>query len=186
MRLTLSILMIVAVVAGFAAFIVPHYHQISALRVQEADYQTILQNARTLQEERNTLVTKYNSFDPQVLAKLNQMLPNNPENMKLILELYALASQYGLSLQNVKIEDPAADASQTAVARPGAVAPNNEIGTLKINFSVAGPYGGFTDFLRAVEKSLRIIDIQKISFSAADDKAQGFQYTVGIKTYWLK
>lgn len=184
MRLILSILMIAASVAGFAGFIVPHYHQVSALRVQEADYQRILQNARTLQEERNTLVQKYNAFDPQALARLGEMFPSNPENMQLILELYALASQYGLSLQNVKIEDPATDS--TAVSRPGTPSSSSEVGTLRINFSVVGPYGGFTDFLRGVERSLRIIDVEKVSFSAADEKTQTYQYTVGIKTYWLK
>lgn len=183
MRLILSILMLGASIAGFAVFIVPHYNSISQLRAEEADYQTVLTNARKLKEERAALVKRYGSFDKVKLGKLGVMLPTNPENMKLILALQSVAARYGLVLQNVKIEDAASDTQQTN--RPGAQT-STDLGTLKINFSVVGSYGAFTNFVRTVEKSLRVIEFQKISFSAADPKSQNYQYTVSIKTYWLK
>lgn len=176
--------MLIAVIAGFVVFIVPNYHEISALRAQSADYNQVLSNARTLQEERNKLVAKYNAFDPALLGKLNTMLPTNPENMKLILELNSIAKQYGLALQNVKIEDGSTDTQTTA--RPAGAAPNTDIGTLRITFSASGPYVGFTNFIRTIERSLRVVDIDKISFSAIDEARQNYQYTVGVKTYWLK
>lgn len=182
MRLILSILMLLASIAGFAVFIVPHYNTISTLRAQEADYQTVLTNARKLKEQRNALVKKYNSFDQTKLAQLATMLPTNPENMKLILSLQSVASQYGMVLQNVKIEDPSSD---PAGQKPGAQA-NTELGTLTINFSVAGSYASFTNFVRTIERSLRMIEIQKVSFSASDPKSQNYQYSVAVKTYWLK
>lgn len=183
MRLTLSILMLIASIAGFAVFIVPHYNAISALRLQEADYQTVLSNARKLKEQRNALVKKYNSFDQVQLGKLGAMLPTNPENMKLVLALQSVANQYGMVLQNVKIEDPTTESSATA--KPNAQT-NTELGTLTINFSVAGPYVAFTNFVRTIEKSLRMIEIKKVSFSASDPKNQVYQYAVSVKTYWLK
>lgn len=185
MRLILSTLMLIAIIAGFIVFIVPNYHEISALRAKSADYNQVLSNARTLQEERNKLVQKYNSFDPSLLGKLDTMLPTNPENMKLILELNNIAKQYGLALQNVKIEDSSAS-TQPVAARPTGAAANTEIGTLRITFSATGPYVGFTNFIRTIERSLRIVDIDKVTFSALDDTKQNYQYTVGVKTYWLK
>lgn len=185
MRLILSILMLGAVVAGFVWFIVPRYNAIVALRVQKEDYNTILDNARKLEEQRDKLIAKYNAFDQGLLQKLNVMLPVNPENVKLILAMDAAAERYGLILQNVKIEDASASA-QPQAARPGTTPQNTEIGSLKINFSITGSYVGFTNFLRAMETSLRIVDIQKITFSASDDTRQSYQYTVGLKTYWLK
>lgn len=176
--------MMAASIGGFVGFIVPQYKATQALRVQAADYNKILENARTLQEERNKLVTKYNAFDQSLLEKLNAMLPRNPENVKLILELDSIAKQYGINLQNVKIENVTNEA-QTNV-RPGTAPANPDIGTLNITFSVAGSYEGFTNFVRTVEKSLRIVDIQKVTFTALDDTKNTYQYTVGIKTYWLK
>lgn len=184
MRLILSILMLVAVVAGFAFFIVPHYNSISALRAQQADYETILTNARQLKQESNALVTKYNSFDPVQLGELTTMLPSNPENMKLILALQNVASQNGMVLQNVKIDDPDVDAAAQN-SRPGAGA-SSDLGTLTIDFSMAGPYASFTSFIKTIERSLRMLEIQKVSFAVSDPKSQSYQYTVSIKTYWLK
>jgi Tfp pilus assembly protein PilO len=183
MRLIISIIMLGASLVGFLAYILPTYRDIAALRAEQADYNTVLDNAKKLQQERNKLVEKYNALDPALLAQLNTLLPNNPGNVKLILELDALARQYGMVLQNVKIDD--ADAVQAGTARPGTPAINSEVGNLKITFSLLGPYPGFTNFVRSVEKSLRVIDIQKVSFNAVDDK-QNYQYTIGVKTYWVK
>ena len=177
--------MIVAVIAGFVVFIVPTYSDIGALRAQVADFNTVLDNAKTLQQQRNTLVTKYNAFDPNNISKLSTMLPGNQQNVQLILELNAAASQYGMVLQNVKI-----DTSTTTTTTPGASqitsGQNPNIGSLTITFSVAGPYNGFTNFTKTIEKSLRIIDIQKATFTASDPKSTNYQYTVAVKTYWLK
>ncbi len=182
MRLFFSIILLVATIAGFALFIVPHYNAVRALRAQAADYNQILDNAKTLARERNRLVEKYNAFDASQLAKLDAMLPTNPQNVALILELDAVATQNGLLLQNVKIDS--SENQPAPSARPG-TATNNDIGTLSITFTATGPYGGFVNFLQSMERSLRIIDITKVSFTALEDKAN-YQYTVGIKTYWLK
>lgn len=184
MRLILSIFMLAVSIGGFALFIVPQYKEVQEIQAKAKDYNQILDNARTLQEQRNKLVTKYNAFDQTLLTKLNVMLPRNPENVKLILELDSIAKSYGVFLQNVKIEDASSN-TQTAT-RPGTPAANTDIGTLRITFSVSGPYQGFTNFIRTLEKSLRIVDIQKITFTSLDDTRNTYQYTVGIKTYWLK
>lgn len=184
MRLILSLLLLALSIGGFVGFIIPQYKAVQEISATAADYNTILENARTLQEQRNKLVTKYNAFDQGLLTKLNVMLPRNPENVKLILELDSIAKQYGVFLQNVKIEDASSD-GQTAT-RPGTAPVNTDIGTLRITFSVSGPYQGFTNFVRTLERSLRIVDIQKITFTALDDTKNTYQYTVGIKAYWLK
>jgi Tfp pilus assembly protein PilO len=112
------------------------------------------------------------------------MLPANPQNVQLILELNAAASQYGMVLQNVKID--ASTDTPTIPGRPGPGGQSPDVGNLTITFSVAGPYNGFTNFIKTIEKSLRIIDIQKATFTATDPKSTNYQYTVAVKTYWLK
>lgn len=177
--------MLGASIAGFAVFIVPHYNQISELRAQKADYEIVLANARKYKEERNALVKRYNAFDQSKINQLTTMLPGNPDNMKLILALQSVASQYGLLLQNVKTEDSADTSNATSRPAPGSQT-SPDLGTITINFSVSGPYSAFTNYIRSIEKSLRMLEIQKISFAASDPKTQNYQYTVSVKTYWLK
>lgn len=180
MRLILSILMIAASIAGFVIFILPTYKNVQAMRAQESDYNQILSNARKLQEERNKLVQRYNSFDATQLGKLAVMLPENPNNVQLILQMDALARQNGLALQNVRIEET--NETQT---RGATVSANPNIGKLAINFSTVGPYAGFLEFIKSLETSLRIIDIQKIAFASTDDRPN-YQYNVTVQSYWLK
>jgi len=185
MRLILSLLMVVAIIAGFAFFVMPTYRDIQTMRVEAKDYEEILANARKLTQERNRLMESYNAFDANRLKQLDVMLPQNPDNVKLILQLDAIASDSGSVLQNVKIEEAPAATPTTQTRAAGQAPANPNIGTLGVNFTVVGPYLGFTDFIRRLETSLRIIDVQKISFASADDRTN-YQYTVGIKSYWLK
>ena len=177
--------MLVASIAAFAFFIVPHYHNVSVLRTQVADYNTVLTNANTLQAERNQLVQKYNAIDPVNISKLATMLPANPQNVGLILELSAVANQYGLTLQNVKIDDSSAQTTTTN-GTSSTTATNPNVGTLGIQFSLAGPYNGFVNFLTTIERSLRIIDVNKVSFATTGSSGSNYQYSVGVNTYWLK
>lgn len=181
MRFILSILMIAASIVGFVIFIIPTYKNIQTMRAQESDYNQILANARKLQEQRNKLVERYNSFDTNQTAKLAMMLPENPDNVKIILQMDALARQNRLALQNVKIEEVATENQ----SRGSGVPSDQNIGKLGINFSATGPYDGFIEFIKSIETSLRIIDIQKIVFTSPEDRSN-YQYNVTVHSYWLK
>lgn len=171
--------MILAAITGSVLYIVPKYSHIQELRAKNAEYETILANARKLQETRDSLLKKYNAFSPADLDKLKTMLPDSPNNVKFILELSALAERSGLLLQNVKVVDQQDAGKRTSASQP------NDFGTLGLEFTIVGPYANFTGFLQQIESSLRVVDIQKVSFVALDDKVN-YQYTVGVKTYWLK
>jgi Tfp pilus assembly protein PilO len=184
MQLIISIIIIIASIATVALFGVPQYNMMKDLGIKKSEYTSVLANAKTLAEKRKSLLDKRNTVDTVKLEKLEKMLPNSPENVALILELDALARTYGLSLQNVKVED-AAIAAAADISKKPITGISNEVGTLNINFTIIGPYINFTDFVRAAEKNLRMIDIQKISFTTQEDKDQ-YQYTMNVRTYWLK
>jgi hypothetical protein len=58
-------------------------------------------------------------------------------------------------------------------------------GTLTLSFSTTATYTTFLAFMRDLEKSLRLIDIVSVQFASSDTN-QLYDYTVSIKTYWLK
>ncbi len=180
MRLILAIIMILASGVGFVVYIVPSYSEAQTLRAKHTEYQTILANARKLAETRDDLLKKYNAFSPNDLARLETMLPQSPDNVKFILELSGLAERSGLLLQNVKVTDDAADAKRGSERKT-----DDAYGTVGLEFTIVGSYANFTSFLGGMESSLRLVDINKVSFVALDDKVN-YQYTVGVTTYWLK
>jgi hypothetical protein len=57
-------------------------------------------------------------------------------------------------------------------------------GIATLGFSVTASYKTFKNFLGDLERSLRIIDVKTLSFSAGD-KDQ-YEYNLEINSYWLK
>lgn len=185
MQVILSIIIIITSIISVILFGVPQYKKIDELKLKQGEHTGVLEESKVLTQKRKDLIEKRKSIDSAQLGRLEKMLPDSPENVPLILEIDALARQYNLSLQNLKVEDPSAASVVDIVKKTTVTSLGDDVGVLTINYSVTGPYSNFTDFVRALEKNLRIIDIQKISFTAQEDKSQ-YQYTMSVRTYWLK
>ncbi|MEK9174611.1 MAG: type 4a pilus biogenesis protein PilO [Patescibacteria group bacterium] len=147
------------------------------------------------------VIAKLNSIN-NVLAeqksnveRLEQAIPDSELKPELISIMENLASQNGLSLIAVNVEG-VKDESGARTNRGREVTPKDTIGRLKVDINASGNYSSFKSWLMAVEKSLRIIDLNKITFSVAKQKtASGeelatvdptMDYSLGMVTYILK
>jgi Tfp pilus assembly protein PilO len=193
MRLFIPILLIVVSVGTFILYINPAYQALGTLRTQKAEYDEALNNSKILQTIRGTLSDKYKSFDPNDLAKVSKLLPDNVDNIKLILEIQRIASTYGMTLQNVKFNTDTP--STTAVTQSGFVtsgaaqsAPKKGFGTFDLQFSTQGGYSNFVSFMSDLEKSLRIVDVKSVSFTSTNTAtgSDTYKYDFKITTYWFK
>src|ERR1035437_5637600 len=101
-RYLLAIILIVISIVGFFTFVDPLYKDISALKVQAASYNEALGNEKALENERDKLTAKESAISPENLVKLQKLLPDNVDNIRLILELQKIASPFGMDLKNVK------------------------------------------------------------------------------------
>lgn len=189
-------LILVAVAVGlFVSFTSPLYRKISLLREEAKAYDEALDNSKALENERDKLTQKYNTIDPGDLAKLEKLLPENVDNIRLILEIEKIALPYGMALKDVKYdtigkEDDAAEPGVVTGSGIGAEPPNRNYGTWTLEFSTSSTYGNFLNFVRDLERNLRIVDISSIAFSSntglASPLSEVYQYRFKIKTYWLK
>lgn len=191
MRLILPIILIAVSIGAFVLYISPTYAEIKILRADKAEYDTALDNSKILQTIRGELSDKYKNFDPDDLAKLERLLPNNVDNIKLILEIQRVAATYGMTLRNVKFDTDAAaaTANQAGFVTGGAAqtAPKKDYGTFDLEFSTEGSYSNFVSFLTDLEKSLRIVDVKGITFtSTTAGGSDTYRYDFKITTYWFK
>lgn len=180
-RSVFAILLIIASILGFVLFVSPQYQDITKLRTEEAQLKNVLANSRTLQEKRDQLLNRYNGFSAQEVARLEKMVPNNADNVKLILELQTLASRYGLELQTAALSDEEEQNQRSQVQ-----VVNRDYGTIGLDLVIRGSYEGFVSFLEDIEKSLRIIDVHSLSFRPDTNTPTIYQFNVGLRTYWLK
>jgi len=196
-RYILPVILIGVALSGFFMFTEPFYNSISSEREQVASYNEALDNSKALEAQRDVLTQKYNSFDPDNLAKLQKLLPDNVDNIRLILEIEKVASPYGMVLKDVKYNaTDSTPAPQAAGVVQGATSVNNssnkDYGTWNLEFSTQGTYDNFIKFLEDLENNLRIVDVSSIQFSSSTSaglssaSSSAYTYNFKIKTYWLK
>lgn len=179
MKAFLPILFIVIAGGLFFGFIDPTYSRVKELRAEESEYNEALNRSRELQEVRDSLLARYNAFSQSALQRLEKMIPDHVDNVRLILDLDAMASKYGMRVRNVEIETAESRANR------GQIGPEERAHeSLILTFTVSGTYDTFRSYLADLERSLRLSDVVGIAFTANDTGI--YDYTVSLKTYWLK
>jgi hypothetical protein len=191
----LPIILVGVTVAGFFTLTSPYYEDALLKKEQVASYNEALSNSKALESERDKLTLKYNSFDTEDLSKLHKLLPDNVDNIRLILEIEKIASPYGMILKDVKYD--AVNKEDNAVAAEGTVkntkvASSKDYGVWNLEFSTQGTYNNFVNLVKNLENNLRVVDISSIQFSSNADSglspslSEVYKYSFKIKTYWLK
>jgi Tfp pilus assembly protein PilO len=173
--------MIIAAAIGIVVYVVPTFQETQEVKTEEQELDRALANARRLQERRAELTTQFNSFTDEELEAIDTLVPDNIDNVKLIIELDALASRHGLAIQNINVVDDSNQATNEELA----LVAEQEYGTIELDFTVTGPYERFVSFVEDVERSLRLIDVQSIAFQSIAQGAN-YQYSLRVRTYWLR
>lgn len=221
MKWLLPIVLIGVAVGSFVVITQPIYAEILTMQEEADAYAKALDNSAELQKERDRLTKKYNSFSVEDMDRLLKMLPNTVDNIQLILEIQEEAAKRGIIVRNVEFEPeqfaaqtPAAEdtlsngtvtigqASQavrdeakatqaTSTRRATEVDDGKPYETFELEFSVEGSYKDFISFMKLMEKSLRLVDINSISFTpgtSEKDKVytDNYRYLFRINTYRLK
>jgi Tfp pilus assembly protein PilO len=191
-RTTISLICLVAAGAIFFMYTQPTYDTVQATNTQIAQYDQALSKATELQSLKQTLLSRYNAFNPADIARLQTLLPDHVDNVRLILDIDSLAGKHGMALQNVVVSAPAsAQGNQTAVGAVGAS--SQKYDSLTIKFTTQGSYDTFRQFLSDLDSSLRIVDLTSLmiapgagSSAAAATSSPLYTYTITLQTYWLK
>lgn len=200
MKFITPIILIGVGITVFLAFSDPLYNDVLQLRAQVASYNEALSNSKALENERDKLTAKYNSINPENLTKLQKFLPENIDNIRLILEIEQIATPYAMSLKDIKYNTTNTATAPTVLGfnQGGMVSAKNspkDYGIWDLEFSTSGSYNNFLNFTKDLERNLRIVDISSIEFasgagttphSAVNTSTENYKYNFKIKTYWLK
>jgi Tfp pilus assembly protein PilO len=172
----LSIVLLLASIGLFFGYIDPAYGKIRESRVEKLEYDQALTNSEDLRAERDKLLKKYNAMPASEVDRLGKLLPDNIDNVRLVIDIDEMAKTYGMRIRNFKTE---------TVQKTDAIGADPSVyGTLKLSFSTTASYATFLGFLHDLERSLRLIDVTSVSFVPTD--AGLYDFSVTVKTYWLK
>ncbi len=187
MNLITPIILIIISIGIFFGYIDPNYRgenlsgdnrSIQSLLAEDNEYQVALNNSSEIRRKRETLVQTRGEIDPADLLKLEKLLPDNVDNIKLVIDMNQIAQNHNLSLKNIKLDT----GTKTDSNKLGQ--DNSKYGTVGLSFSVNSSYNNFQSFLSDLEKSLRLVDITDLSVTG--NETGTYDFSVGLKTYWLK
>lgn len=148
-------------------------------------YDSALQAAEQFKKREEELEVERAALPAEGLERLQAFLPDNVNNIQLILDLDALAARSGVRLSNFQIGDQTSEGE--AVKEDGgayALKSDEPLGMIDLSVTATGPYLSFISFLRATEKSLRLLDV--VSVTVSSDITGVYKYDVLFRIYWLQ
>lgn len=142
-----------------------------------------LDAAKDYSTRKDELAAKRADIDPSNLERLTTLLPDSVDNVKLILDVNALAARSGVSLANIDVAsaDTGAKKSASGALPAGAM---NPVGSINLSFTALGTFSAFQTFLAGLERSARLLDVQDLSVKGSDTGV--YTYQVTLRLYWLR
>lgn len=163
----------------FFSYIDPTYQKIDGLQEKEKQYNEALNKSKELRMIRDQLLSKYNTFSAEDVNNLEKLLPDNVDNVRLIMEIDNLASKYGVVIRKADIAKSLPDdEKETLGPKIG------DFDSITLDFLIEAPYANFTQFLNDLTNGLRMVDVANLSFQSSD--LDFYKYRLSVRTYWLK
>lgn len=168
----------------------PAWQEFSNLRQESENAATISSELDELGKNRSDLLSTINSVSKEDNERLTEALPPGPHSGELLVFLENLSIKHGVTIRRVDLTAPQETKVQdtkSSQPRPGTVPTKASDGTIKefpVTLEIVGTYDAFKAFISDIERSLRIIDVQSITFSAPSLIDSKINFSIRGKTYF--
>lgn len=179
MKSLTPLILIILAIGSFFIFIDPKFGDIKELQEEIDDNQELIDIAVELRRKREELQDKFNMISPEEREKLEKVLPDAVDNVRLINDINNIANDFGVSLTDISINEASTPTGENVVDKTGKM-----YGEINLNFSVSSRYDTFKEFMYSLERSLRLVDIE--SFSVTVEEGVFYNFKVSLNTYWLR
>lgn len=197
-RIFIALILFAAAALMGALYLRPEWQRFAQLQTDIAELEEISHEFDELIGSRDALLSLMSAISKDNLGRVDRMLPQGPHAAEFLVSMEALTIQNGVILRRIdlvspdqgkKSEQSQPRAGTAGTPRPaGAVAVSrpadaDDTKTLPFNLQIAGSYESFKKFLQGLERNLRLIDVEDISFSAGS-KGEIGDFTMKAKTYY--
>lgn len=154
--LIIPIVVLLMGIFGIFNFISPLWSDIQVSQALKADLLNQAEFKEKLAKNLENLASQYKNRRSDI-EKVNQIVPQGQDFPSILVMLEALASENGLIFKNVGISR-----GSSAVVDSGSA--KKSLQSSSVTLSLTGSYQDFKNYLKELEKNLRIFDIQSIGF----------------------
>lgn len=174
------------------------YAKVKDLRTINAAYEKAIADSVELIKKRDQVVNAYNSISEENRSKLDRILPDHVDSIRVINDIKSLLARRGIVLKDVKTgsakavvgKDTGAKLNPSAEIVSEQVSAEEQEGDVvkseTLTFKFSTTYENFVEIMRDIQTSLRIMEVSKITFSAGEKENGQYDFVVELKTFWLK
>lgn len=188
MKNIFAILLILSSAGIIYVLFMPTYQVVQLAMAEKGEYEKALNDSRAVEERQSILGSKYNEMAPADVDRLEKMIPNSIDNIRLIIEVDKIAQRYNMTLENPIVSQQKDSMTSLQAVIAGVSGTSSLYGIGKMTFGVNGSYETYIAFIKDLEKSLRLMDITAVTLSDEQitDSVITYDFKTEIKTYWLK
>lgn len=178
LSLLTSAALLIASLFIYTTFIQPEYDNVILLRGTLAAKSALLDEQQKSTTQAKNLIAQYQSV-AKASESLSLALPNGEAVSSLMLQLNALSQLNGVGMQSVGISYLPIKPSLTKLSFA------TGLGTLQIDLRLSGSYGAFKQFLQALEKNIRIMNVKSFGIQSAGKPEQDiFIFNLVVDAYY--
>lgn len=177
----MPLILVGSAIALFVMYTNPTYQSLKGVQAEAYAYDDALNKSKELRETLEEKLSAFNTFSPEDNERLLNILPDNVDNIHLIIDINSIAARRNLSLKNVALGNLSDSATKRAALAVGAS--GSAVGSVELGFSVSASYDNMLAFMHDLERSLRVMDIESMSFTAGEKDLDDYEFK--IRTYWL-
>lgn len=190
---------ILILIAGgiYFTFTQGQIEKLSSLRATNAAYEKAVENATELVKRRDQVIAAYNSISPDNIDRLDKILPEEVDIVRLIIDVRTLFGRRGVTINAIQTEHDSTVVKKENTARPNlsadvvADAPLETDNTadavepVAVSFEFVTTYPVFVQLLKDMESSLRVVDVSKVEMEPDEDQNK-IKFTLELRTYWIR
>lgn len=185
--------------AGLVSFFLvwPKIGEVNSLRNKLSKQREEGLLARSRFETTQQAIAQFQSLPKKDRDLVDSAFPDAVDLPNLFVLVDALISRSGLVGEDIHISvtprsniqqaQPITQATAAVAPRFLSTVPSSPFGETDITFTAVGSYESLKIFLDAIEKSLKIFDLQTVTLEASEKSEQvhgGFKFGVTLKTYY--
>ncbi len=198
-RLFVSISFCIAAALIVAFYVRPEWTRLSTLEREIADLEEMSKEFDELIANRDSLLERVNLITKENLDRLNRILPQRAQTSEFLVALEALALDSSTALRRIDLTTPAEAKPQAQGITQGLPQPRPVSGApaaaqpkesekskdLPFTIQIVGSYASMKQLLVRLEKNLRLIDVENISFNApGKTQTEPLDFLIRAKTYY--
>lgn len=166
-------------------FIGPQYEEIKGIQAETAKYAEAIAQVKDVNTRLQAhLNKKNNEFDARTLERLDILVPDKVDEVKLLIDLEEMTKKNGMVFGDISLESSEQSASSdSATAAASTVSIERDFSHKIVTFGVVGTYDEFRALLNDIERSLVMMEITDIGFTVSEGDLQ--QYSITIRSFAL-